>query len=76
MSIAIKFLISSLVFASLTVDSPQVVNQNLFVSSTTSQDLVSLKPKHQRNEPEGAKPVRGSGRRSLIESQRNTYPTV
>ncbi|WP_414575864.1 heterocyst-inhibiting protein PatX [Anabaena sp. CCY 9402-a] len=76
MRATVKFLISSLVFASLTVNFSQLVNDNFFMSSTTSQNLVSLKPKPQRNEPEGATPVRGSGRRSLMESQRNTYPTV
>ena len=76
MRATVPFLISSLVFASLIVDAPKMSNQNFFISSTNSQDVASSKSKHQRNEPEGAKPVRGSGRRNLIESQRITYPTV
>lgn len=76
MRATVPFLISSLVLASLIVDASKMSNQNFFISSTNSQDLVSSKPKHQRNEPEGAKPFRGSGRRNLIESQRSLYPTV
>jgi hypothetical protein len=76
MRAAVPFLLSSLVFGSLAVDYQQMVNQNSIFPSATSQDMVSLRPKPKRNEPEGATPVRGSGRRSLIESQGNTLPNV
>ncbi|WP_066379735.1 MULTISPECIES: heterocyst-inhibiting protein PatX [unclassified Anabaena] len=72
MRAAVTFLISSLVFGSLAVDYQKIVNQNSLLPSANSPDMISLRPKSQRNLPEGAKPVRGSGRRNLIESQGNS----
>ncbi|HIK05983.1 MAG TPA: hypothetical protein IGS40_14920 [Trichormus sp. M33_DOE_039] len=76
MRAAVPFLISSLVFASLTFDVSQMGNQNFATSSVIKQNLVSLHKKPQRNQPEDTAPNRGSGRRDIMKSQLHSYFNV
>jgi hypothetical protein len=78
MRAAISLLISSLAFGSLALDSQATVNRLSYVllSSSDSQQLLSMRPKPKSNEPENPTPHRGSGRRSLMQSVGNNYPVV
>lgn len=76
MRVAIPFLISSLVLVSLTLDVSQMINDHFLWSSTTTQNLVSLNSKPQRNQPKGSNSNRGSGRRDSIKSQFYSYMNV
>ncbi|QLE56656.1 heterocyst-inhibiting protein PatX [Nostoc sp. TCL26-01] len=73
MRAAIPVLISSLVFGSLISDGLGMANRNLTISALSSQNMLSLKSKPKRNEPEEATPHRGTGRRSLMESFSNAH---
>jgi hypothetical protein len=78
MRAAISLLVSSLAFGSLAFDSQAMANRlsHLLPSSSDSQQLLSMRPKHKSNEPENPTPHRGSGRRNFIESVGNNYPVI
>ncbi|MBD2249797.1 heterocyst-inhibiting protein PatX [Nostoc parmelioides] len=73
MRAAVPVLISSLVLGSLVSDYLGIASHNFAFSSSNSQNMISLKSKPKRNQPEKPQPHRGTGRRSLIETYSNAH---
>lgn len=80
MRATISLLITGLVFGSLAFNYQTIANRlsNLFLSSSDSEQFISVKSKSKSrtNQPEEPIPHRGSGRRSLMQYVGQTYPAV
>jgi hypothetical protein len=74
----VSLLASSLVMATLVFGYQVMVNRmsDLLLASSSSQQLLSARPKPKPNQPERPTPHRGSGRRELMEYYRNVRPAV
>lgn len=80
MRATISLLITTLVFGSLAFNCQAMTNRlsNLLLSSSNSEQFISVKPKPKTrpNQPEQPIPHRGSGRRELMQYVGQTYPAV